>query len=408
MSSSPFSSTLRSLESEDVGGRGVLLLSIIVVAAACTIWMMVGKISVYAVSDRGRIEVDQTAHPVEPAVPGVIEKNVLELGIEVHAGDELIVLDSTSERIQLDQERARLTMNERVLGVVSRELAAERRGTDLQAQSAVVSQHAAHSRSQSAKVLADVAQQQNASIKALRDSDLASLGDALRSTGELATSQAAADQARIDIARIMLEQRTGTIDRAIRALRLEREQANLEGALAVSRTAIQQLEYDVRRRTIRAVIDGVIADVSPAPAGTAVVSGQKLATVVPLGRHRIVASYSPADAIGRVRPSQPAIVRLDGFPWAQYGTHHASVVQVASEPRDNTVRVELHVDQPNPKLPITHGLTGRVEIEVEQISPYAMLLRSLGALVTSPAPAQVPVPGRAGPTPDSTSGLTGQ
>jgi multidrug resistance efflux pump len=403
---SPFSSTLRSLESEDIGGKGLLILSVLVVVTACAIWMAVGTVSVYSVSDKGRVEVDQTAHPVEPAVTGIIAKNFLTLGTEVHAGDELIVLDSTSERIRLQQEKARLTMNEQLLLAVAKELEAERHGTKLQAASAGASQQAARARSESAKALADVAQKQNASIKSLRDNELVTLGDALRSSGELTAQQAAAEQARIDITRLILDQKTTSVDRAIRAFRLEREEATLAGAVAISKTAIQELEFEIGRRTLRAVIDGVVADVNPAPPGTAVVSGQKLASVVPPGKHRIVASYSPADAIGRVRPGQTAVVRLDGFPWAQYGTHHAAVVRVASEPRDNTVRVELLVDRPNPKLPVTHGLTGRVEVEVEKVSPWTMLLRSLGALISTPTPPPPgpPAPGRPTAAPTDSSG----
>ena len=57
----------------------------------------------------------------------------------------------------------------------------------------------------------------------------------------------------------------------------------------------------------------------------------------------------------------------------------ATVSRVASEPRDGTLRVELEVDRSSStRIPIQHGLTGTVEVEVERISPAGLLLRSLG------------------------------
>jgi membrane fusion protein (multidrug efflux system) len=78
-------------------------------------------------------------------------------------------------------------------------------------------------------------------------------------------------------------------------------------------------------------------------------------------------------------------MRLDGFPWTQYGTIAATVTSVASEVRDGRVRVELTV-HPNPASPIPfqHGLPGSVEVEVEHVSPATLLLRVAGKLLAKP------------------------
>ena len=55
----------------------------------------------------------------------------------------------------------------------------------------------------------------------------------------------------------------------------------------------------------------------------------------------IAGDFNPGSAIGRVRPGQQATMRLDGFPWAQFGTIAATVTEAATEIRDGNIRVEF-------------------------------------------------------------------
>ena len=82
------------------------------------------------------------------------------------------------------------------------------------------------------------------------------------------------------------------------------------------------------------------------------------------------------------RPGQPARLRLDGYPWAQYGLVKARVSSVASEVRDGLVRVELGIEPEVPAgIVLEHGLPGELEVEVETASPAMLVLRSVGKLV---------------------------
>ena len=77
--------------------------------------------------------------------------------------------------------------------------------------------------------------------------------------------------------------------------------------------------------------------------GTFVKAGDKLGAVVPAGGLTAVAEFLPSVALGRVHAGQPARLRLDSFPWTQYGSLATTVSNVASEVRDGRVRVELTV-----------------------------------------------------------------
>ena len=61
----------------------------------------------------------------------------------------------------------------------------------------------------------------------------------------------------------------------------------------------------------------------------------------------------------------------------------ATVSQVASEPRSGRVRVELTVNPGSaPLIPSQHGLPGKVEIEIERVSPAELALRSAGKMLS--------------------------
>ena len=99
----------------------------------------------------------------------------------------------------------------------------------------------------------------------------------------------------------------------------------------------------------------------------------------------VVAEFAPPEALGRVRPEQRGRLRLDGFPWAQYGTVSATVARVATETQNGKIRVELDVEEADFPVSLQHGLTGTLEIEVERVSPAYLVLRSIGRASSRPA-----------------------
>jgi len=132
--------------------------------------------------------------------------------------------------------------------------------------------------------------------------------------------------------------------------------------------------------------DGRLGEVAPLRAGSFVREGDRLAAIIPDGLLRVVASFPPSEAIGRVRKGQKAWLRLDGFPAAEYGPIVANVVSVGNEVRDGKVQVELAL-QPNPRIPLQHGLPGELDVEVDRISPASYLLRKAGGYLAGAAEA---------------------
>jgi multidrug resistance efflux pump len=145
----------------------------------------------------------------------------------------------------------------------------------------------------------------------------------------------------------------------------------------------------VERRVIRAPVSGELADVAVIRPGAVVKEGDRLAAIVPSGGLRLVADYPPASAFGRIRAGQSGQLRLQGFPWTQYGSLPVRVERVAGEVRNGMVRVEMSVDSSASRIPLQHGLPGSVEVEVDRVSPAVLTLRLAGRLAAAPRPANV-------------------
>ena len=110
--------------------------------------------------------------------------------------------------------------------------------------------------------------------------------------------------------------------------------------------------------------------------------GSEARRVVPPGTLKVLADFLPSAALGRIQAGQPARLRLEGFPWTQYGAVSATVASVASEVRDGRVWVELAVrPEAAPLIPLQHGLPGTIEVEVDYVSPATLGLRTAGLLL---------------------------
>ena len=167
---------------------------------------------------------------------------------------------------------------------------------------------------------------------------------------------------------------------------LRREVASLKGQIELSTATIARLRQDIEKHVIRAPVSGEIGEVAPLDIGAFIDTGGVVGSIIPSGKLKVVTDFAPARVLGRVHPGQSARMRLDGFPWAQYGSIVVKVDRVAREIRDGRVRVEFLPNSPDDSsLLVQHGLPGSVEVEIEQTTPAVLALRAAGQMLTRPA-----------------------
>jgi hypothetical protein len=97
---------------------------------------------------------------------------------------------------------------------------------------------------------------------------------------------------------------------------------------------------------------------------------------------KLIAAFEPYAALTELRKGQAAVLRLKALPGAQYQTVPAHVSRICQEIQGGKVRVELAIDSlASPPSFLQAALPGSVTVDVEHISPAALILRSAGALV---------------------------
>lgn len=376
--STPFSRTLRSLDADRGGAAALAAAAALLVLGAWAAWIFLGRVSAYEATADARLEVQRAVHPLASPVEGRVVRTALAVGRRVAAGEVLVEIDAQPERLALDEARARVADLERQEGALQAELRAEEGALATHAGARGASVEEARARAREAESLARVAESNARRLGALRDAGGVSQMEWERAQADAAAKRAAADAQRLTAERLEREGAVQAGDRRVRVAELRRELAEVQGARETGAARVRSLEHAAEARRLRAPVSGTVGEVAGVEPGAVVRPGERLGAVVPDGRVRAVARF-PVSALGRIRPGQAARLRLDGFPWTEYGTLAARVAEVASEPSGGRIRVELVLDSTSASsAPIAHGLPADAEVRVDRASPFALLMRAAG------------------------------
>jgi membrane fusion protein (multidrug efflux system) len=280
--------------------------------------------------------------------------------------------------LALEEGQARLTDVRLQQKAIDDAIDAEQAAAEAYRRAGAVALEEQGARINEAEVRAKFAESHAGNLQRLLNTNAVSAEEALEAESEAQARRVAVQGLQVGATRLQEDQKVNLRDRDIRLAELRIEQAELTGQLAIQTAALRRLERECEMRQVRAPVSGRVGQVRDFPTGSFVSEGEALGFIVPPSQPRVVA-YFPVSAAGRVQPGQQARLRLEGFPWIQYGKIPAVVVDVASEARHERIRVELQptVD-PELTIPVEHGLPGSVEVSVERISPAVLVLRTVG------------------------------
>ena len=380
-----FSRTLRSLEA-DRSRLGVATAFVaIFVLGGWSVWMLRASVPVFAASREAKLVTDHAVYALEAPVSGRVESVAGTLEQAVRAGEILVQLDDRTARISRDEELARADALGKQIES-TREVLAARERADEEAREVEKAAVAESALARKRRVLEkQIAEEELRRLEHLRDSSVSEL-DISKAKTEVEKDGVLIQEQETATRRLGFEHKRAGSDRAAEIETLRRELASEEGQLASAQAAAERLEHEIERCRVCAPADGVVGDLAPLARGSFVAAGAKLGAVIAPGRVAAQASFAPADAVGRIKEGQRGELVLDGFSRLEFGALPLSVTRVARETRDGTIRVELALSGTPPmSLPIEHGLPGRVQVEVERVTPAELLLRAIGRRLGSGA-----------------------
>ncbi len=376
----PFSRSLRSMRGDGYRTAFGAALIAAVLLTAWSVWMVSVRFSVYESSAGARTVAARAVHPIVSAVDGRVESVEAVLGQSVREGDVLLRLDTSAERLALEEQRARASSRRGELKELERQIAASAEARERAIEAAQRAAAAADAARHELELLESLAREDLARQERLAELGGVSEFEVSRARTEAERATAAIATHERDEERAALERTRALRDRESSLAALRRDRVKLEGELARGALELQRLETEITRRQLTAPAAGEVGELGALTRGSWVRAGATLATVVARSGLVVEAEFPAAAAVGRIRPGQSGRLRLDGFPWARYGSVPVTVARVGAEARDGRIQVELEVDgQRPPPVPLRHGLVGTVEVEVDRVTPFQLLLASVGA-----------------------------
>jgi len=355
--SMPSARSLRSLEIDSFRRPSIQILLILALLTVWGGWLLLARVPIYASSSTARIEANGLLFPVTAAETQRIVDLNFQLGQKVAAGVRLVGLETGDIENERTAQQAHLT-------ALLHQRAA--------AQTALASQHEEFARAiQLAQSAVDLARARY---------ELAAAGASLPSTPTTIASLQA------DYVQLSWNQQVSANSWRIQLADLQRSVLTLDGEITTTQSTLATLAHRLDARSVRAPVTGTLIEAAALQQGEFVQAGQRLGVILAastaVAPFKAVAYFSPQVALGRIHPGQHVYLRLDGFPWSQYGAIPAAVSNVAGEVRDQQVRVELTIAaNAQGSIPLQHGLPGAVDIELERVSPLLILLRAAGRFI---------------------------
>ena len=272
----------------------------LVVAAAGALYIASPKAA--ESTDAAYVQADTSV--VAPRVRGLVAEVLARHNQPVHRGDALIRIDPE----EFDARVASATAD--LLTAQAGEKAAEAALVSLGPEQRLADSNV---RAAAAVISAADAQRERADADRARYEQLVSEGavarrdaDAYRATAASADSDAIRTRAQLDVSRNQAE-----VVRAKRAS-LEAARAQAQANVARARAALDLARQDQGHTLVRAPVDGVVGDRQVEP-GDYVQPGTRLMTVVPVQAPFVVANFKETQ-VARMRPGQPATVKVDALP----------------------------------------------------------------------------------------------
>jgi multidrug efflux pump subunit AcrA (membrane-fusion protein) len=101
---------------------------------------------------------------------------------------------------------------------------------------------------------------------------------------------------------------------------------------------ITTTELAIKRATITAPSGGVVIGLDVHRPGTVMQAGQKVATIAPTGVRLLVEAQIANRDIALIRPRMSATLKLDAFPFQDYGTLPATILSVTPDVQADTTK----------------------------------------------------------------------
>jgi HlyD family secretion protein len=172
--------------------------------------------------------------------------------------------------------------------------------------------------------------------------------------GALVTRNKEVEQLEAQLAQKQAEANTTQIQAQQKIKQLELEIAQTKAKIADTRNQIAAAQAKFRDNYLKAPIDGVVLSLNLKNPGEVLQVGQTVAEIAPNGVPLVLSAVLPNKEAGLVKTGMPVHVKLDAYPYQDYGVIPGEVTIISADAKANeqlgpvyTVEVKLERDYVN-------------------------------------------------------------
>jgi len=198
------------------------------------------------------------------------------------------------------------------------------------------------------------------------------LTEANRLQAELQQSLAATDQLQIGLTQKQTEVRRTQIEAQQKAQQLEVEKTQLKAKIAENQNLLSTAKAKLKQRFLYAPVSGIVSSLNILNIGEVVQPGQTLAEIAPENTPLVLSASLPNQEAGLVKVGMPVQVKLDAFPYQNYGIFTGKVLSISPDTKPDqqlgpVYRVQVSLDRSSvtanhQTIPLKAGGTATAEI----------------------------------------------
>ncbi len=168
--------------------------------------------------------------------------------------------------------------------------------------------------------------------------------------GELQQTLAEATRLQAELAQKEAEGRRAQIEAQQQIQQLEVDTTQLKAKIADTKNLLTTAKTKLKQRFLYAPVDGVISSLNVRNTGEVVQPSQTVAEVAPQNVPLVVSAILPNQEAGFVKTGMPVQVKLDAYPYQDYGIISGKVTSISPDAKPdqqqgNVYRVEVALDR---------------------------------------------------------------
>lgn len=211
--------------------------------------------------------------------------------------------------------------------------------------------------------------QANQALRDLKAKITETQGDLLRANREV-------EQAQADWVAKQAESQKIQIEALQKMQQLDVEITQLQAKIADTKNLLVSAQTKLQEKYLKAPVSGSVLSLNLKNTGQVVESGQTVAEIAPEGAPLVVSAVLPNQEAGFVEQGMPVQVKLDAYPYQDYGVIPGRVTEISADAKSNkqlgeVYRVEVqlerdHVTKNQQVIPFKAGQTATADIIIRK------------------------------------------